>query len=141
MSACIEFEGYKNWGGYGQVCRQVNGKPKSFYAHRLAYAEVHGEIPPGMLVCHRCDNRACVNVEHLFLGTHLDNNRDRAAKGRGAKFNGSAHPNAKLTEQDIPRIRELLKTSYSQTEIGKMFGVGQDTISLIKHGKTWTHVA
>lgn len=141
LGACIEFGGYRTSQGYGSIGRKVNGKHKKFGAHRLAYAEVHGPIPEGMCVCHKCDNRICVNVDHLFLGTNADNTRDRDAKGRGVNPKGSAHGMSKLTEQDIPRIRDMIACGCSNVDIGKWFGVSCSTISHIKTGKKWTHVA
>lgn len=82
---CIPHSGYINpKHGYGVVCKWQKGKGKSkgVYAHRLAWEAAHGTIPKGMSVCHRCDNPACVNVEHLFLGSHSDNIRDCALKKR-----------------------------------------------------------
>lgn len=138
---CIEFKGCKGSKGYGIVARMIGGKQKQLRAHRVAYAEAYGEIPDGMVVCHKCDNRACVNVDHLFLGTQLDNMRDRDAKGRGNQPKGNAHSNSKLTEVEIPRIRDMLACGCSNTDIGKWFDVSRATISSIKHGKTWAHVA
>ncbi len=69
-------------GGYVNVNWSQDGVRKQDYAHRLAWVEVHGPIPDGLCVLHICDVRNCVNVEHLFLGTLADNNKDKARKGR-----------------------------------------------------------
>ncbi len=78
---CLEFTGATNRpGGYGVV--MDTEQRRSLLAHRVAWAAAHGPIPPGLWVLHHCDNPRCVNVDHLFLGTVADNNRDMAAKGR-----------------------------------------------------------
>ena len=109
-------------------------------AHRYSYMLAIGIIPEGLQVLHRCDNPSCVNPDHLFLGTHADNADDRNAKGRQAY--GTKVNTAKLSEKDVREIRDFLATChYSQNEIAAMYGVRQPTISVIKTGRTWAHVA
>lgn len=86
-SGCIEWQGAKNDKGYGQV---VLGKAR-VYAHRFFWEVENGPIPDGMQVLHKCDNPPCVNTAHHFLGTHLDNSRDKVAKGRAKnRYTGKA---------------------------------------------------
>jgi hypothetical protein len=75
--------------GYGRVTvpEPRPGRQKRRFAHRVAYERVHGPIPEGLFVCHRCDNPPCVNVDHLFLGTSADNDADMRAKGRHFRGN------------------------------------------------------
>lgn len=79
--------------GYGQVA--INGVRTS--AHRASFAERFGPIPKGMWVLHKCDIRSCCNPDHLFLGNHEDNMKDKVNKGRQARFPGSTHPMSKLS--------------------------------------------
>ncbi len=81
MSGCIEWSGGCFHNGYGMRTKRYLGR-RVWKAHRYAYTRVYGPIPSGMLVCHTCDNRRCVNVMHLFLGTHQDNMDDMVRKGR-----------------------------------------------------------
>lgn len=109
--------------GYGRV----HIKKKSFLAHRVSYL-IHKGNPDGMFVCHRCDNRGCVNPDHLFLGTIEDNNHDRHRKGRTVS---TGRP-SDLCDEDIKEIRRLYPTSgLTQYQIAKMFSVRQSSISRI----------
>jgi hypothetical protein len=126
--------------GYGHF--YVHGKGVQ-RAHRAAYELFVGKIPSGLMVLHKCDNRACVKPGHLFVGTAQDNTNDMIAKGRmirGVQPQGSRHSGSKLTEKDIPQIRRLRAQGNSQQSIANKFRVSQAVISSILRGKKWTHV-
>lgn len=106
-------------------------------AHRASWILFKGEIPENTEVMHKCDVPNCVNPDHLELGTHADNMHDKDRKGRSNYQRGSHMGRAKLTEDDIPKIRA---DSRPQKEIARDFGVGGSTINYIKTGKTWKHV-
>jgi len=105
--------------------------------HRLSWTLFHGPVPRGLWVLHRCDNRKCINPDHLFVGVREDNIVDAVKKARYQR--GSGHVCAKLTEADIPTIRELAE-SVSLTEIGQMYGVTYATIHDVMTRKTWQYV-
>lgn len=112
---------------------------KAHRAHRLAYEHYKGEIPDGMCVLHRCDNPACSNPDHLFLGTRTENMADKVRKDRQQK--GSKVHLAKLDESLIPKIRALRDNGMSQSNIAALFGVHQSQISRILNNKRWKHCA
>ena len=91
-----------------------------------------------MKVCHKCDNRKCVNPEHLFLGTQAENMEDARIKNRMSK--GSDIPSSKLKESDIIQIRQLYKNKYKQYKIAKIFNVTPPAINAILLSKTWKHI-
>ena len=93
--ACIEHTGYRNPGGYGCVTFQQ----ESYLAHRLAWIQANGPIPDGMVVRHRCDNRACINLAHLELGTQKENIRDALDRSRFPL--GTARTQAKLSDDEL----------------------------------------
>lgn len=153
-SSYIPFCGCRIWfgpsvpRGYGVI--SVNGRQT--YAHRAAWLDVNGTIPIGMFVLHSCDIPACVNVNHLFLGTAKDNSLDMVKKGRGNYINrakgkdhfmssggykGEDHPRRKLYQSDVDLIRQSYLSGSTQTELAIRFGVSQSQISSITRGKSW----
>lgn len=133
---CLEWTGAKVY-GYG--VRRYKGK--MWRAHRAAWDEAYGPIPPGLLVCHKCDNRACVNPSHLFLGTPQDNSSDMVAKGRSKRcghgrnrFVGVANGRSKLSDEQVD---EVLRTKGSTRALALRFGVDRTTIQKIRRGVNW----
>lgn len=129
-SGCFEWGGHVTKNGYGQV--SVSGKPH--YAHRIAWELVNGAVPSGKFVCHRCDNRKCVNPNHLFIGSFDDNMADMVAKRRQA--HGSKNMHAKLTESDVRKIRA---STDRNMDIAVQFNVSRPLISMIRNGRIWKY--
>lgn len=151
---CVEWKGNRNNQGYGVLRASINGNPrKMVQAHRYAWYRVNGDIPSDKCLCHTCDNPCCVNIEHLFLGTWADNNKDRSIKGRSGKreysqeernrysemFRGEKNKYSKLTEDEVRVIKSLRGTKTAR-EIGEMFGVTKGAVQSIFGGYTWKHV-
>lgn len=105
-------------------------------AHRFSYELHHAEIPAGMLVCHTCDVRCCVNPEHLFLGDATANAVDASRKGRLAR--GERHATARLTRADVARIRRA--SHRSTADLARELRVSPQTVWAARVGKTWRHV-
>lgn len=123
--------------GYGRI--GVGGSVK--LAHRVSWEIHRGAIPDGLFVLHKCDTPACVNPDHLFVGTHLDNGRDKARKGRSWHPVGALHGRSKFTESDVVEIRSMCRDGISLAEIASRYGVSDSTISAIKTRRNWNHVA
>jgi hypothetical protein len=126
---------------YGQML--VNGTVRS--AHRLSYEIHNGPIPDGLFVCHKCDNPPCVNPEHLFLGTNLDNVRDAMQKGR-AKMppindnSGERCGTSKLTSAQVLEIARRIDAGELHKDLSAKFGVSSSVISRINTGRRWSSV-
>ncbi|MBZ0184482.1 MAG: HNH endonuclease [Melioribacteraceae bacterium] len=111
---------------------------KNMKVHRRVYELIHGPIPQGLFVLHKCHNSECCNPKHLKLGDHDDNMIDRHLAGRTAC--GSKHGKSKLTDDQVKEIWFLLASGKSCASIARIFAVNPKTITDIKNGKTWKQV-
>ena len=136
---CWHWTGMKNDRGYGYV--YLHSARRMVRAHRLSYELFVGEIPEGACVCHTCDNRACVNPDHLWIGTHGQNMGDRKNKGRYDTMPvGSKHHMAKLTEANVSGMRALYRSGqYGFRKIARMYGVSRNAARNAITGNTWSH--
>lgn len=133
-NGCWEWKGC-TVDGYGQFAVSSKNIVK---AHRYSYYIHKGEITNNLYVCHSCDNRKCVNPKHLFLGSNLENMKDKTNKGRQCK--GSNRPASKLTENDVLEIRTLLTNGMKQIDIVNKYNISIGTVSQIKSKKSWKHI-
>lgn len=153
---CWIWTGSKNPNGYGQLT--IDNRCTT--AHRVSWAIHNGGIPDGLHVLHHCDNPACIRPEHLFLGTHTDNMRDAAAKGRSAsqvhrarwckgprtqkqiegQVRGERNAAAKLTSSDVIAIRALAASKVTFANIAKQFGISSRYAQRIVAREFWRHI-
>jgi hypothetical protein len=144
LDACWEWIGAEFGKGYGGFWLENDW----WRAHRAAWYMFNGPIPDGMMVCHKCDNRKCVNPKHLFLGSASDNAQDCTTKGRNPSqaqpeklARGERCGAAKLTEGDVVDIRQRYAVgNVSQRQLAADYGVDQGTIKHAIRGTTWAHV-
>jgi len=133
---CWNWIGGKDEDGYGRI--GVGPIPgKVLKTHRFSYTIHKGEIPDGMLICHKCDNPSCVNPKHLFAGTNLDNRRDAKKKGR------QYYPGflSKLTVDQVKEMRQIRsETGLAYQKIGDRFGVSQTTAMHAIKGVTFKNL-
>lgn len=140
-SGCWLWTASVNGNGYGQILVTTEAAGLGL-AHRVAYELYVGPIPDATLVLHRCDVRHCVNPDHLRLGTQADNIADMDSKGR--RRNGDHHGQksgvAKLTEDDVRKMRAEYAAGARQVDLAARYGIWQGTVSSILRRRTWAHV-
>lgn len=138
---CWNWTGAISGGGYGVIQKYGAGNGRMM-AHRLSHEMHNGPVLPGVVVMHKCDNRACVNPAHLQAGTQHDNIMDAVHKRR-MKSNlppvpfGEKHPYAKLKDDDV---REIRQSSLSVRKLAAIYGVSPSTIHAAKTGSNWSRL-
>ncbi len=142
QNGCWIWQGHKMNTGYGQI--NINNKRQ--LAHRVSYEYYKGAIS-NYCVCHTCDVRACINPDHLWIGSLSDNSKDAFKKNRNridltSNLRGERHPLSKLTEEQIIEIRndKLTKPYLTHRDLATKYGVGKTLIANILHRRTWKHV-
>lgn len=136
-NGCWHYTGYCDSDGYGRFW--YNGT--TIGAHQFSIQHLGNvSIAKGMFVCHSCDNPRCVNPSHLFVGSALDNSRDRDQKGRHNSCPGEKNGAARFTEQDIHYIRQNYIKGKNTKELAKKFKCHPNVILNIVKRKTWKHI-
>lgn len=131
---CWQWIGVKTSGGYGKFA--ISGK--QVLAHRYSYEYHIGPIPEGLIVRHYvCDNAACVNPDHLKIGTKAENTQDLKLSGRMAKGEDLSN----LKEEDILEMRQLYRDGIPPKVLAERFGLKPGTIAPIMTGENWSHIA
>lgn len=135
---CWTWNGGKYYNGYGQFYEG----PNKICAHRFSYKIFKGDIPKNKLVLHECDNRQCVNPDHLFLGTQKDNILDMIKKGRRVHSSRVGQNNGRTTlnDKDILKIRSDYKNGVSVKSICKSYKLSETQVYRIVKKQSWSHI-
>ncbi len=135
LGPCWEWLAYRNPAGYGEVGRREPRRVE--LCHRVSWELANGAAGASC-VLHRCDNPACVNPGHLFLGTRTDNAIDKVAKGRQAR--GEGFSSASLTPEIVREIRALMSRGLGSCRIAKQLGIVRSSTEAVVCGRTWRHI-
>ncbi len=134
-SGCWIWTGYCLPNGYPRIGGGIKENAK--YAHRISYELFIGPIPKGKFICHKCDVRSCVNPNHLYAGTHIENMRDMQSRGRKVIQFGIDASNAKLTEK---QVLEIHGSTLVSRVLAKRYKISRSQVQWIKREKTWRHL-
>ncbi len=140
---CWEWQADSIKHGYGRYSVHVNGtknKAIKYLSTRFIFEKIFGSLNQSLHVLHKCDNPRCVNPNHLFTGTPMDNSNDKFEKGRQNFVRGSECKQSKLNESDVTSIKSELLNGCKASELARIYGVSKQVISKIKHNHTWMHV-
>lgn len=134
---CWPFTGGRFPAGYGRF--SLTPRSVQMGAHRAAYEYAFGPVPPGLLVCHRCDNPPCCNPAHLFAGTGAANTADMDSKGRAnrPRWSREGHPRAKVSEADVSEIRRRYAAGEPLKHISRDFPIGETQTHRIAKSESW----
>lgn len=143
-NGCHEWIGTIGSNGYALI--SINGK--NAIVHRLLYKQKYGDIPNALMVCHKCDNRKCINLKHLFLGTAKENTQDMIIKNRGYNkkgitpegFRNQIEKVKKLNVVQVKEIKDFLKNGMRLKSISQKYNVSYSCISDIKHKRSWFNI-
>lgn len=132
---CWEWQFSKNIFGYGKVGWVREDGKHTCAAHRIAWELTHGPIPAGLFVCHRCNNKACIRPDHLYLATDAENKRDAIRDGL---FTGAHNQPSKLTPDQVREIRRInLEEGLGHRRLAKRFGMSRGAILMIIRNRAW----
>jgi hypothetical protein len=150
-SGCWEWQGVLNRSGYGVI--KLRRPRRQTVVHRVMYELTCAPIPPGLFICHHCDNRKCVRPDHLFVGTQADNLADMIAKGRGAtgsrngthtrpesRHCGERTGTAKYTAEIVSEVRRLARERVPHKDIAAKFGMSRGYAREIIYRRIWRHL-
>ena len=132
-SGCWLWLGELHGTGYGKIVS--NGK--ALMAHRESYSLHNGRIDDGVFVLHKCDIPSCVNPDHLFTGTHLENMEDMRVKGRSVR--GEKNRNARICADNVISIRSM-RLHMSAADIAEKFNLSVKHVRKIINGDRWGHI-
>ncbi len=129
-SGCLLWYAPRNHRGYGTI----NFRKETWFTHRLSYIAHNGPVPIGMFVCHRCDNPACIAIEHLFLGTPQENTDDARRKGR-LRWRAS-----RLDAVLAAEIKRRIQQGHGPSKIAREMNLSLHSVQNVKGGRAWRHV-
>lgn len=136
-NGCYNWQLSTSSNGYGKYFSQEQRRYVA--AHRRIWELTKGAIPEGLYVCHKCDNKRCINVEHLFIGTPKDNILDMVAKDKQPK--GRTHGMSKLAETVVLEILYYIAAGWRTCDICKLYKLSWNSVNDIRTQRTWKHIS